>query len=42
MTTVRYSDSANVDFVAALKSIRQYFAEKESIELGDNHRNQLY
>ncbi|MDR1042480.1 MAG: type II toxin-antitoxin system RelE/ParE family toxin [Clostridiales Family XIII bacterium] len=37
MAIVRYSDSANVDFIAALKSIRLYFAEKEAIELGEKH-----
>jgi plasmid stabilization system protein ParE len=37
MTSLRYSDSANVDFIAALKSIRQFFDEKESPELGEKH-----
>jgi hypothetical protein len=37
MAEIRYSDSANVDFIAALKSIRHYFEEKKSPELGEKH-----
>jgi plasmid stabilization system protein ParE len=37
MTNLRYSDSANVDFIAALRVIRQFFDEKESPELGEKH-----
>jgi plasmid stabilization system protein ParE len=37
MATLRYADSANIDFIAALKAIRQYFDERESPELGEKH-----
>jgi len=37
MENFRYADSANVDFIAALKTIQQYFEDKESPELGEKH-----
>ena len=37
MVKFRYSDSANADYLAALKTIREYFIEKNSTELGEKH-----
>lgn len=37
MVKLSYSDSANIDFIAALRTIRQFFDEKESPELGEKH-----
>ncbi|MDR0875946.1 MAG: type II toxin-antitoxin system RelE/ParE family toxin [Clostridiales Family XIII bacterium] len=37
MTNLRYSDSAAVDLLAAIKTIWNYFIEKDSPELGDLH-----
>jgi plasmid stabilization system protein ParE len=37
MTSVKYSDTGSVDLVAAITTIRNYFEEKKSPELGEKH-----
>ena len=39
MASVTYSNSANIEYIAALKIIHHYFTEKELPELGNEHIN---
>jgi plasmid stabilization system protein ParE len=37
MTLVEYSSTGETDLVAAITSIRRYFKDKNSVELGERH-----
>jgi len=37
MAQIRYSDSASIDVIVALKTIQRYFIERESPGLGEKH-----
>jgi hypothetical protein len=39
MVNIRYNDSANIDLLAALKSIRHFFVDQHAPDLGEKHVN---